>query len=187
MRVNRAQLADIFGVSLPTVTAWHREGMPAVQEGRKGKEWVFDTVDCLEWYFRRKFKPQAASIRHGDPFADPSDAPETIEQAQLRKESALADKHELAAAKEAGLLVPVDEVAAIVAEENARVRARLLGIPNELRPLLLTHLGNDRKAAEQCVSRAEAIIHEALAEVQSYAEPEVALPEVANDADDGDD
>lgn len=174
MKVNRADLSAIFGVSLPTVTAWHKEGMPCEEEGRRGKEWVFDTVACIEWRASRMFRPGTTgpgrTLRQHptDPFAELTDAPETLEDAQLRKESALADKHELAAAKEAGLLVPINEVAAVVAEENARVRVRILGIPNELRPLLLTHLGNDRKAVEQAVAKVEGIVHEALSEVQGW-------------------
>lgn len=176
MKVNRADLALIFGVSLPTVTAWHKEGMPCEKEGRKGVEWVFDTVDCIEWYMARKFKPRGGGGGHRqhptDPFTDGSDLPETIEQAQLRYESARADKMETQTAKELGLLVPVDEVAAIVVEENARVRARLLSIPTKVRPKALVFLKGDRAAAEQVVSAVDEEIRDALGEVQSWAPPD---------------
>jgi hypothetical protein len=87
-----------------------------------------------------------------DPFADPADRPETVEEASRRKEIAHADRAEIMVAKEAGLLVPIEEVAAVVAEENARARTRILAIPNELRPKVLTFLQNDRKAAEQLLT-----------------------------------
>jgi hypothetical protein len=46
VRVNRRQLADILGISMPTVTAWVGEGMPFTREGSKSAEWEFDTREC---------------------------------------------------------------------------------------------------------------------------------------------
>lgn len=48
-KVNRKQLADVFGVSLPTVDAWVRQGCPSDQQGGRGREWVFDTADVMRW------------------------------------------------------------------------------------------------------------------------------------------
>lgn len=48
-KVNRKQLADVCGVSLPTVDAWVRAGCPFDQKGERGKEWVFDTADVMRW------------------------------------------------------------------------------------------------------------------------------------------
>ena len=48
-KVNRKQLADVFGISLPTVDAWVRSGCPFDQEGGRGKEWIFDTADVMRW------------------------------------------------------------------------------------------------------------------------------------------
>lgn len=175
MRVNRRELADILRITVPTVTAWvDKDAMPYTRQGSKGVEWEFDTAEVVQWYAQHKFKARdgrAKASARDNPFVGPGeDVPrETIDAANLRKESALADKHEIAAAREAALLVPIDEVAKIVLAENARVRARICALPNELRPLLLTHLKNDRKAVEQCISRAETAINEALTEIQSYA------------------
>lgn len=176
MRVNRQSLSEILGISKPTITAWLDDGLPFTVQGSKGKEWEFETSEVIEWYAAHKFKRRDGRAKSGsdpktNPFADLNGIEaETIDQANLRKESALADKHEIAAAKEAGTLVPIEDVAAIVLEENARAKSRLMSIPNELRPVLLTHLKNDRKATEQCVARVEEVIVEALSEVQSYAE-----------------
>jgi phage terminase Nu1 subunit (DNA packaging protein) len=46
LRVNRTELAEVLGVSMPTITAWLGEGMPYVEGGGKGKPFVFDTVEC---------------------------------------------------------------------------------------------------------------------------------------------
>lgn len=48
-KVNRKQLADVFGMSLPTVDAWVRSGCPYDQKGERGKEWIFDTADVVRW------------------------------------------------------------------------------------------------------------------------------------------
>lgn len=172
MRVNRQQLAEILGVSKPTISSWIDDGLPWAIQGAKGREWEFETAEVIAWYAEAKYKSRDGRAKQNprdNPFVPPGNLGETIEEAQLRKEAALADKHELAAAKEAGLLVPIDEVEAIVVEEHGRVKVRVLSIPNELRPVLLTHLRNDRKAVEQCVRKIEETIHEALEEIRSYA------------------
>ncbi|MAF71094.1 terminase small subunit [Alteromonas australica] len=43
-QVNRAELADILGCSLPTITSKVQRGMPCLQRGQRGKEWTFDTA-----------------------------------------------------------------------------------------------------------------------------------------------
>ncbi len=48
-KVNRKQLAELFGISLPTVTSWIASGCPFDQKGERGKEWVFDTADVMRW------------------------------------------------------------------------------------------------------------------------------------------
>ena len=47
--VNRAGLASVCGVSLPTVDAWVERGCPFLERGSKGREWQFDTADVIEW------------------------------------------------------------------------------------------------------------------------------------------
>lgn len=189
MRVNRRQLADILGITQPTVTAWCDQGMPSVVQGSKGVEWVFETKESIEWYARNKVKLRDRGPAPGeDPFAESGKRPETVEEASRRKEIAHADRAEIMVAKEAGLLVPIEEVAAVVAEENARARTRILAIPNELRPKVLTFLQNDRKAAEQLLTDVEEVITEAMAEIRSWApdhEPDPEPEAVGEDEGDG--
>jgi terminase small subunit / prophage DNA-packing protein len=163
MIVNRKKLASVFGVALPTIDAWRERGMPAVTEGGLGREWEFDTRACIDWWADNNNAGPAADPREGEPGF------ETIEEAERRKMVAQADRAEVYVAKEAGILVPIDEVAAVVAEEHGRVRARLLSLPNELRPKVMTFLANDREAAEQLLTETEETILEALAEIRSWA------------------
>ena len=50
-RVNRAELAEILGVSLPTVDAFVKRGAPYVSKAdrEKGIPWEFDTAAVIEW------------------------------------------------------------------------------------------------------------------------------------------
>lgn len=170
MRVNRGQLADILGISHPTVTAWVREGMPYTREGSRSAEWEFETRPAIEWMAANKLSLKDKRLAKGKSGAGADDdAPETIEEAERRKMVANADKAEVQVAKEAGILVPISEVANVVAEEHARVRARLLTIPNESRPAVSTYLAEDREAAEQLLAAIEETILEALSEIRSWA------------------
>lgn len=47
--VSRTDLADVFGVSMPTVDTWVRQGCPVVKRGSKGISWEFATADVAEW------------------------------------------------------------------------------------------------------------------------------------------
>jgi phage terminase Nu1 subunit (DNA packaging protein) len=185
MRVNRRQLSDILGISMPTVTAWVGEGMPFTREGSKSAEWEFDTRETIEWMAANKLKTKGKPANKGrNPFGEEDESVESLEEAERRKMIANADRAEVLVAKEAGILVPISEVASVVAEENARVRARLLTLPNELRPKVLTFLAEDRKAAEQLLADVEAVVLDALGEIRSWApavEPEPAAEEEADE------
>ena len=50
-RVNKAELAAWFYVSLPTIEAWIRRGMPISQRGSRGVPWVIDILEVAEWRF----------------------------------------------------------------------------------------------------------------------------------------
>jgi phage terminase Nu1 subunit (DNA packaging protein) len=187
VRVNRRQLADILGISMPTVTSWTDQGMPFTREGSKSAEWEFDTRACIEWFAGNKLKLKARGPAPGaNPFDEDGTKPETIEEAERRKMVANADKAEVQVAKEAGILVPISEVASVVAEENARIRARILTIPNEARPKVMTFLAHDREAAEQLLTDMEETILEALTEIRSWAPEAESAPEPEADEPDAD-
>lgn len=165
MRVNRTELAEILGISMPTVTAWMGDGMPFIEGGGKGKPFVFETTECLEWWAenkRRRNRPAAAS----DPFADPSDMPESYDEAERRKMVANADKAELELAKLAGRVVEISDVAAIIAEMHVKVRTRLLGVGNKVRVRVSAYFGGDKAAEEQVVTSVEEVIADAMAEIR---------------------
>ena len=47
--VNRAELASLCGVSLPTIDAWLRNDCPIVERGSKGRESKFDSASVIKW------------------------------------------------------------------------------------------------------------------------------------------
>lgn len=51
--LNRAELASLCGVSLPTVDNWVEKGCPYVERGSKGREWQFDSAAVIDWRIQR--------------------------------------------------------------------------------------------------------------------------------------
>ena len=51
--VNRADLASLCSVSLPTVDSWVEKGCPYIERGSKGREWKFDSAVVIEWRIQR--------------------------------------------------------------------------------------------------------------------------------------
>lgn len=47
--LNKQELADFFGVSLPTLSAWISDGMPAISEGTNGRQWEFQASAAYAW------------------------------------------------------------------------------------------------------------------------------------------
>ncbi|WP_162243592.1 DUF1441 family protein [Rhizobium sp. Leaf386] len=47
--MNKQELADFFGVSLPTLNAWVSDGMPAISEGTNGRQWEFQASAAWAW------------------------------------------------------------------------------------------------------------------------------------------
>ncbi|WLE27682.1 terminase small subunit [Xylella fastidiosa] len=82
-QVNRAGLSEIFGVALPTVDQWARNGCPVVKRGGRGREWTFDTAVVARW-----LRDKAAEEAAGGAVAD-------IEEWKRRKIAAEAQREEL--------------------------------------------------------------------------------------------
>ncbi len=48
---NKAEAAEFFGVSLPTIDAWIRRGCPVVQRGAHGLPWILDLLEIAIWRY----------------------------------------------------------------------------------------------------------------------------------------
>lgn len=166
MKVNRAELAEVFDISLPTVTAWTGEGMPYLEAGAKGKPWYYDTVACMDWWAENK-RRRARPTTGPSNFDGPGDMPETYDEAERRKMVANADKAELELAKAAGRVVEIEDVAASVAEMHVKVRTRLLSIGNKVRVRVSAYFGGDKVAEEAVVGVVEEVVTDAIAEIRN--------------------
>ena len=115
--VNRAELAEINGVSLPTIDEWVRRGSPVVQRGGRGRAWIFNTAEVRSW----RDDDIRAQADHG-PSA-------TKEQLVLRKLAAETEQAELDLAKAKDEVVPVEQFERALTKAFGEVRA---GIRNVL-------------------------------------------------------
>lgn len=121
--LNRAELADYTGRSLPTIDAWVRAGCPYKGRGSKGKEWIFNSAAVLDWLEARAAARTTVGIPKGD--LDPA-------QERARKDRALAEQTEMRNAERRGELVNIEEVGVVVEREFSVVRERSLSITGRL-------------------------------------------------------
>lgn len=116
MIVNRGQLADVFGVSPPTVDAWVRQGCPIEQRGAKGIQAQFDTAKVAKWRQQRMLEDATGK--------DQQDADEIERRTKLAKMRAA----ELDVAKELGQVAPIAEFERVQAARAAMVRANVMNV-----------------------------------------------------------
>lgn len=116
--VNRTELAAIFGVSLPTVDLWVRNGCPGIKSGvGKGGGWTFDTAEVATWRME-----QAAADAGGDDVKD--------EQTIKRRRAAIGLKaEELDLAKQLGLVAPIEDFERAQAKVFALLRQTVMTVP----------------------------------------------------------
>ncbi|SAL03158.1 Phage DNA packaging protein Nu1 [Caballeronia fortuita] len=115
--VNRAGLADVFGVALTTIDTWVRSGCPVVQKGGRGQEWKFNTAAVARWR-----EETAAAAAAGD-------APDDIEKLDLRKAAAETQMAELKLAQARAEVAPVAEFEKATARLMATIRANITNVP----------------------------------------------------------
>ncbi|MBF9235571.1 terminase small subunit [Microvirga alba] len=116
-QVTRSGLADVFGVALPTVDGWVRQGCPFLERGGRGREWKFSTADVMAW-----LRDKAVAEATGDVQADETEL-------KRRKLAAETAKAELDLAKARGLVAPLDQVERMVSKAFAQVRAGMRNLP----------------------------------------------------------
>jgi phage terminase Nu1 subunit (DNA packaging protein) len=114
--VNRAGLADIFGVALTTIDTWVRAGCPVVQRGAKGISWTFNTAAVARWREDERAK-QAAG-----------DAPDDEDKLLIRKLQAETLTAELKLATARGELAPLQEFERAHAKRMSTVRVNVLNV-----------------------------------------------------------
>lgn len=117
-KVNRSGLAAVFGVSMPTVDSWLRNGCPGVKEGvGKGGSWTFDTAEVSQWLQKRA--------------ADEAGGGEALDEQIVKRRTAAirlrADELDLA--KQMGLVAPIEEFERAQAKLFAMLRQAVMTVP----------------------------------------------------------
>ena len=122
--VNKAQLAELHGVSEETLTRWQGEDMPVLEHGDRGLSNRYDVGATIRWRIQRAIDRAGA----GDPV-------------RARREQIALDREKLALCGLKAQLVPADEVqpiwqlralatAAFMLSRHSRVAALLEAAPH---------------------------------------------------------
>lgn len=169
--VSTAELTRILGVTQPTLGRWAKAGCPCIKVGR-GRHWNVEAVRAWMAEVNRTGKRGGdMSLREGRGTdhrvagaAAPSskaagDLREQKLRAQIRKEIAQANKHELDVAKRRGQLLEREDVERQRVERVAHARAVLIGGPSNLAPDLVD------LDAERIERRLREWVHRALREL----------------------
>ena len=170
-KVNRAELAEVFGISLPTVDTWVRIGCPFDQRATAGKGWIFDTADIARWREGR-----AAEEASGEELQDES----ALRRRKLKAETMTA---ELELAQKQALVAPLDQVERALTRVFAEVQSNLRG---RLVVRLVTQLigeTDERKFKAVALAEIDTVL-ESLADLDVMAEEAEADSDAVEVADD---
>jgi phage terminase Nu1 subunit (DNA packaging protein) len=115
--ISRGRLAEVCGVSAPTVDHWVISGCPFVTRGGRGKAWAFNSADVMAWRIERA-KDDAGGA-----------APADERDLKLRRLKALTELDELELAKARGEVAPLDQVTRTMEMAFGEVRAALRAVP----------------------------------------------------------
>jgi phage terminase Nu1 subunit (DNA packaging protein) len=129
-RANKAQAAEFFDVTLPTIDAWIRKGAPVLQRGSRGVSWVLDLRAMAEWAY-------AGKSEHADADPDalaPAERKAWYEGETKKRELQVRDRE----------LIPAAEVEQVVATAFAAIAQDIRAIPDNLE----RRLGIDSAVAE---------------------------------------
>lgn len=142
-QVTRQALADVFGVSLPTIDAWVRKGCPFVEKGGRGQEWQFNTAQVSKWLRDRDVEEATGGI------------PDGLEELKLREQKAKTELTELELAERKGEVALIAEFERAQAMVFAAIRANIMNVPQRA---VLQLLGETDERAFKEKLRAELIL-----------------------------
>lgn len=141
--VTRQGLADIFGVSLPTIDNWVRQGCPYISKGGRGQEWKFNTASVSTWLRDRDVEEATGGI------------PDDMDELKLRKQKAETELAELELAQKKGEVALISEFERIWAMSMGQLRQNILGVPQRA---VLQLLGETDEMAFKEKLRAEIVL-----------------------------
>lgn len=127
--LNRNEMAGDLGISVSTLDRWVLSGCPVQGRSENRREYQFNSADVIAWHEQRKAARTASDDNDG----------------KRRHQLAAAELKELQLAEKRKVMISVEDVAPIIADELANVRSRLMAIPGRLAPALV---GLDHAAIE---------------------------------------
>jgi len=113
---NKAEVAEFFGISLPTLDTWIRKDCPCIQQGGRGVQWQFDILEVAKW-------------KYGSQDEYGRDNPEEMAPKE-RLDWYRGDRERDSHAKERGMLIPFDLAERLMGSAFSDIRAGLLGQHN---------------------------------------------------------
>lgn len=122
--VNRAELADIFGVAVTTIDIWIRAGCPVMSRGGMGKPWAFNTADVAQWRRDTARDDEGPGLRDAD-------------ELKIREIAARVALSELEYAEKKKLVIPAEDVQRTLSQVFAEVRASMRNIPRRVTSTLV--------------------------------------------------
>lgn len=117
-RGNKADCAQFFGVTLPTIDKWIRDGMPIVQRGSQGISWVIDLHAAAKW----RYEARLPSGELDPETLPPAERKLWYDGETRRRELQVRDRH----------FIPDSEVEQSVATAFAAVAQSVLALPDQL-------------------------------------------------------
>jgi terminase small subunit / prophage DNA-packing protein len=115
---NKAEVAEFFDVSIPTIESWLRRGCPVVSRGSRTVPWVFDLLQVAEWRINGQ-RP----VGDIDPdMLPPSERKAWYESETKKRDLQIKDRE----------LIPASEVETVVATAFAAIAADIHAIPDNL-------------------------------------------------------
>lgn len=115
-------LALALSMSVPTLRARIREGMPCVEEGGRGKSWQFDLAECIQWNTQREVNRSAAVLDDGM----------TKSQLEMEALRLKVQRERLEVGKLTGEVALLEEVERALTTVFVEVRQAMLSIPDRI-------------------------------------------------------
>lgn len=163
VHLNRSSLAEHIGVSLPTIDRMVKQGVPVVQRGSRGVEWVFDLAEVIRWQIERAVE-QAAG-----------DEPTGLEEIERRTAHAKMEMAELELATKRNQVATIRDFERAQAKAFAEIRTNVMNVPQRV---VLQLLGETDETSFKAKLRAELVLA-----LQAAAEADLTLPD--EDEEDG--
>lgn len=170
--VNRTELAEINGVSMPTVDDWVSRGCPVVQRGGRGRAWVFNTAEVRSW--------RDDDIRAQTSHTENASKDELL----LRKLAAETEQAELDLAKAKEQVVPVEQYERALTKAFGEVRAGLRNVLPQRAARRLMGESDETRFKDVLREEVDHVL-EALADRDLVEETDIALADDEGEGADG--